>query len=636
MRGLFFLTGLLLAGMLFGAAGAVARSYSVGPDLPYDLYEDPTGRMTLEDFLALPAEELRRENRVLSRGYTDSAFWLRFTIPRERFEDDALWMQLSPVYLDLLTLYSRPLDGAAPWRRREAGDRWGAPDDDLNYRFPVYTFSQPAPASEGYDIVLRVQSTSAVILFPMLWQPAAFLGQAAWATSFWSFYFGMAAFSSALAILLALYLNSRVLWSIGSVSAVYLGIACIQGYVTWLFGDIWGPLQHYLTSIMTLVTYSTIFWMSAEVLNIREHSPRLYRGVMAAIGLSLLLQLSIPLGFYEFAKDMQIVICVVIAGMAVQAILRLYRLGRMRSMDAAIVTLPAVFSVTGLLHELMLRGLIGFSPMLFGQWQFVMMAIMLTVMILIVRRISQERQLERELRVEREASFNQRQFVAMVSHEFRTPLAVISAALENLRPGLADREQVLKRYDKIQRATDRLSQLTDNCLADARLSADTLYLDMQPVDLVEQVRAAAQLVEMSDLHRLHLTVGGLPDTGAPVIVQADPALLRIALSNLLDNAVKYSEHGRIDVGIVRRDERYVVSIQDQGRGIPRGQAGLIFERYRQGESQGRRRQRGSGLGLFVARQIALAHGGDIILAANTPAGCRFEVFLPATPPATDS
>ena len=637
MAGFFSRTGFLLAGFLLFCSQAHAAPYRVGADVPYDLYEDSGGLIGLDGFLALPAGSLETRRRALSQGYSDSAFWLRFTFPAEMFKTDALWMQLSPVYLDELTLYSRKLGDNTPWQRREAGDRWGAPDDDLDYRFPVYAFAPPGPAGEGYEIILRVRSTSAVILLPTLWQPAEFLGQAAWTTSFWSVYFGMAVFSSALALLLAIYLNSRTLWSISSVSVVYLGIASVQGYVTWVLGDIWGPLQHYLTSVTTLLTYSTIFWMSAEVLNLRSHSPRFYRAVLLAVGLSLLLQFSIPLGFYALAKNLQIVICFIIGGMAVHAIIRLWRLRLLLSADGAIVILPVVLVATGLMQELMLQGYIGFSPVLFGQWQFMMMAIMLMVMILIVNRIRDERlmlaeqqQMARELRVEREASFNQRQFMAMVSHEFRTPLAVISAALQNLRLQPAAWDEVQKRHDKIQRAADRLSQMTDNCLADARLTSETLYLDTHPVDLIAEIRLAAGLVEMSDSHRLSLTLEGRPATAETVTLQADGALLRIALSNVLDNAMKYSARGDVHVDVAGQDGVVTVAIRDQGSGIAEDQVAHIFERYRRAGASGGVYRHGAGLGLFVARQIARAHDGDLVLTANTPQGCCFEFRLPAT------
>lgn len=102
-----------------------------------------------------------------------------------------------------------------------------------------------------------------------------------------------------------------------------------------------------------------------------------------------------------------------------------------------------------------------------------------TVLIIAVLRVRAEnrtlvrkQQLARELQIEREASFHQRQFMGMVAHEFRTPLAILRAALENLRLCPATVTQS-SRLDRMQRATTRLVQLTDNCTADARLSSRT-------------------------------------------------------------------------------------------------------------------------------------------------------------------
>src|SRR5690606_19831252 len=118
----------------------------------------------------------------------------------------------------------------------------------------------------------------------------------------------------------------------------------------------------------------------------------------------------------------------------------------------------------------------------------------------------EKHQLASELKAERDASFQQSQSMGMVSHEFRTPLAVISGSLENLMHLEPDNRDRMPRYHKIQRATERLVQLTDNCLADARLSANALYLDPQPANLFDMIQSAAALVQLSDEHQLILSM----------------------------------------------------------------------------------------------------------------------------------
>ena len=239
-----------------------------------------------------------------------------------------------------------------------------------------------------------------------------------------------------------------------------------------------------------------------------------------------------------------------------------------------------------------------------------------------------KQQLARELQIEREASFHQRQFMGMVAHEFRTPLAILEAALENLRlcPTVSTQSA---RLDRMQRATTRLVQLTDNCLADARLSSRDLHADRQNAELLPVIYIAATVVDLSLNHYLHVicegqTVG--PQSPSPVLF-IDSGLLCIAIANLLDNSVKYSASGEIRIEIYRLQKGFEIRIGDRGPGIAPEQVEHIFDRYRRGETH-TTTPAGTGLGLYVARQIIQAHGGELCLAKNTADGCEFALTLP--------
>ncbi|GHB16213.1 hypothetical protein GCM10009038_13340 [Salinicola rhizosphaerae] len=291
-----------------------------------------------------------------------------------------------------------------------------------------------------------------------------------------------------------------------------------------------------------------------------------------------------------------------------------------------------------------LAGWLPFPIEVYHVWQYTLIVNMLLVMGIAVHQIRRQQkevreraQLARELQVEREAAFHQRQFMGMVAHEFRTPLAVIAASLENLRSIGFDDMNLARRHDRIGRATERLVQLTDNCLADARISADSLILMKQSTDLRPIISSAVAMVQFSDNHRWRLledealveSTVTLEAKSSPRIT-ADPALLRIAVSNVIDNAVKYSEGGLIEVRLKRALHAWTISIQDQGRGISTDRVEIIFERYRRVESSNASVS-GFGLGLFVSRQIARAHGGELALVSNSPNGCRFEFTLPCHP-----
>ena len=127
-----------------------------------------------------------------------------------------------------------------------------------------------------------------------------------------------------------------------------------------------------------------------------------------------------------------------------------------------------------------------------------------------------------------------------------------------------------------------------------------------------------------------MTVDGIDrsDTeqfGPAVLV--DTALMKIALSNVLDNAVKYSEGGVVHVDCRTGEDSLTISVIDQGGGIPESEAPYIFEQYHR-VSAGVSGRQGVGLGLFVARQIAESHGGKLELTDSGAGGCRFEFTIP--------
>ncbi|TFL12631.1 histidine kinase [Pusillimonas noertemannii] len=623
--------------LLCVGSAASAQSY-LGQDIPLRWYEDKSAALDIEGFTALPADALAEQRSILSIGYTKSPIWLAFSLPASLFQAESRWLQLGPNFLDDVTLYYRPSAGGRAWSIHRWGDMWPDARGDIDYRFPVFELPPPSGAP-GYDVVVRVRSTSAILLDGSLWAPQAFLKEAARETAFWSFYFGLAALSTALAVFMAFFLRRPLAWALCAFSLTYWLVACIQGYVDWLFGGRGLHLQHYLTGILTLLAYTSLLWVTTEALNLRERRPGLHRLMMAAIGLSLLLPLSIPLDFYDVAINIQGVLCISTALILAVGAWTIWH-EEHDVMALVLGVMPILYVAAGLVALMSLFGWIPYDKHIYGIWQYVVMVNMLTVLGWAAYRIwyearemQEKRQLASELRLEREASFHQRQFIGMVSHEFRNPLAVITHAMENLQLPSVSEKQRRRRYQSIRRATHRLVQLTDNCLADSRLYADGLQLQIDTIDLLGVVRSAAEIVDGSADHRWRLTVQGLGVgewTARRIPVLADAAMLRIAVSNVLDNAVKYSERGYVDIDVAFRNEFAVVGIRDRGPGIPKEDAALIFERHRRrraspaaGHDPG-----GTGLGLYVARQIVQAHGGELVLVGSGPEGSYFELSVP--------
>lgn len=613
---------------------ARAEVRQLGIDIPVDWYADASGQMSLDAFLALPQEALKTASLIPSFGYSKKTFWLRTSLPAAYFSGEQRWLQLGPPFIDRLTVYYRPYGSDSPWKQKEFGDHAPARDSDLDYRESVLILAPP-PTKAGYEMVFRLQSSSTLIPLATLSSPQEFVRSATLDTAFWSFYFGLAVIASGIALWLAVALRRRLLWGICLFSLNYPLVAALHGYPEWLFGDALLPVQDYMISCLSLVSYATALWLHSEVFDLKKNMPRLHQLLLAAIGLNIALQISIPLGFYGRAMQIEAGIFFIASPVLLITSWMLWRRKAVDMNTLLLGLLPPVYVVSAGLALLSVHGVIPFHTRVYSTWQYALIIHIVTVLIIAVLRVRAEnrtlmrkQQLARELQIEREASFHQRQFMGMVAHEFRTPLAILEAALENLRlcPTVSTQSA---RLDRMQRATTRLVQLTDNCLADARLSSRDLHADRQNAELLPVIYIAATVVDLSLNHYLHVicegqTVG--PQSPSPVLF-IDSGLLCIAIANLLDNSVKYSASGEIRIEIYRLQKGFEIRIGDRGPGIAPEQVEHIFERYRRGETH-TTTPAGTGLGLYVARQIIQAHGGELCLAKNTADGCEFALTLP--------
>jgi PAS domain S-box-containing protein len=228
----------------------------------------------------------------------------------------------------------------------------------------------------------------------------------------------------------------------------------------------------------------------------------------------------------------------------------------------------------------------------------------------------------------RRADRRKDEFLATLSHELRNPLAPIRNALHILRqtgPGeAADRV-----HEMLDHQLARLIRLVDDLLEVSRISGGRLDLRKEPVDLGSVVQSAietsAPLIEAAS-HRLTVS---LPDR--PLVVDADPIRLGQVLSNLLSNAAKYTaDGGHIQVAVRRDGASAVITVRDDGIGIPGEMHSRVFDMFAQVDRTLKRAQGGLGIGLALARTLVELHGGRIeVKSAGLNQGSEFTVRIPA-------
>ncbi|MBV8620504.1 MAG: sensor histidine kinase [Curvibacter sp.] len=233
------------------------------------------------------------------------------------------------------------------------------------------------------------------------------------------------------------------------------------------------------------------------------------------------------------------------------------------------------------------------------------------------------RELQTALRSIEQTLTDQRHFIAMLSHEVRSPLAVIHSTAQLMCLRAQDSPSQQAQAERILRGALRLSYFFDNCLTQDRIDSDHFVLEPAPVDVAALMDWVSDSgLQLSGRHplRLHLPAA-LP------ALHGDLVLLRIMLMNLVSNAFKYSPQGAaVELRVEARPDGCRFVVEDAGPGIPVEEAELVFDKYRRG--RGAEAKPGAGLGLALVRRIAALHGGRAWLEAREPAGCRFIIELP--------
>jgi signal transduction histidine kinase len=220
----------------------------------------------------------------------------------------------------------------------------------------------------------------------------------------------------------------------------------------------------------------------------------------------------------------------------------------------------------------------------------------------------------------------QSDFVAAVSHEFRSPLTSIRSLSEMLARGRVPAEPERRRaYDVLVRESERLHKLVEGLLDFGRMQAGTAPYKLEPMDAATMVRElVAEFQEQVAEKGYRIELVAEPELPR---IRADPEALARALWNLLDNAVKYSPESKtVEVGVAREGEQVAIHVRDQGIGIPASQKKEIFRKFVRGGNAPR--VRGAGLGLAMVDHIVRAHGGQVKLESAPGQGSRFTLLLP--------
>jgi PAS domain S-box-containing protein len=247
------------------------------------------------------------------------------------------------------------------------------------------------------------------------------------------------------------------------------------------------------------------------------------------------------------------------------------------------------------------------------------------------RDITQRKQAEEALhaaRIEAEAATRAKdEFLAMLGHELRNPLAPIVTALQLMK--LKGDDTSSKEQQVIERQVDHLIRLVDDLLDISRITRGKIDLKKEPIDLASAVAKAVEIASPLLEHRQHHFTVSVPRTG--LRLEADAVRLVQVLANLLTNAAKYTDPGgNISLGACREGDEVVITTRDNGVGITPELLPRLFDLFVQGARSADRQQGGLGIGLTLVRTLVQMHGGSVTAKSDGPgAGSEFVVRLPA-------
>ncbi|HOP81233.1 MAG TPA: ATP-binding protein, partial [Armatimonadota bacterium] len=220
-----------------------------------------------------------------------------------------------------------------------------------------------------------------------------------------------------------------------------------------------------------------------------------------------------------------------------------------------------------------------------------------------------------------------KEFVANVSHELRTPITAVRVTAEALLSGAKDDPQLLDRFlTTLVKESERLSLLIDDLLEIAKREAGQRKIRRTEIDLP---RLMTRIIALHRAKAEASNIGITSEVQDDLTIYADEQQIEQVISNLLDNAIKYTlQNGKVDVRAEGNGKSVTISVTDTGIGIPNNEVPRIFERFYRVDKARSRQLGGTGLGLSIVKDIVEAHNGTITVETELGSGSTFTVSIP--------
>ncbi|MBF5093958.1 histidine kinase [Azospirillum sp. INR13] len=605
---------------------------------------DPERKLDFADILkADAAGGMEPRSDFRGAGQTRDIHWYRFDLLRAPGAPADWILEMGEAYIDHLDLFVPKSMAAASM----AAD--GRPQNPDAYRLvrlgDFVPFSQrpmktrlhalPLTLPEGrpVSLYLRVDSISAIRLSARMWTPAAYVGHQTPDLLFQGLFLGVLGILTLGYVALGLLLRDGALLAYtGYVATVFFYYLFANGTAATLLPDMPGWFINMMVGSSGFLGFAAALMMWVHILDLRSRAPRLRRCYQ---GLALLAVLMLPTTvspLYALTNPVVTVSALVVVVIALVLTARMAWLNP-GDLSPRFYLASTLVSLAGLLlTQMSLRGVLPADFAVADPYQISSMVAVLVLGVGLALRIG--RLQSERLRAREESAFatkraeEQRTFVAMLSHEFRTPLASIDSAAQMIElSGAVTAPAALTRLERIRNTTRKMVELVELFLSSDALDQGALALKPEPValgQLMEEALGGLTGTEAED--RLEMTVE-TPDH--PLLV--DAPFLGVAIGNLVQNALRYSPPEapvRVTAGYDAAGDggEIVIRVADRGLGMAPEEVERIGSIYFRASSS--RGTKGTGLGLYMAKKIVAAHGGTLTVESTREEGSVFTIRLP--------
>lgn len=625
---------------------------SLNPFMQYAV--DPAGSFTIDDVAATERRELRTGNikwirgavdNNLSFGFTEAVYWIRIEVQNDTPVAVAWFLQQSYMLVDSVTLYEPGTGGG--WKETRTGDRIAYVSRPVPHRTLLFPMNTPAGFAGTY--YLRFQSSGSMNIVLTAADPESFRRVDERAAVFVWMFFGL--------ILAVLLYNLFIFVALRSPSHGYfvshtffllIFVSSLSGVANQYFWPESGWVANLATPMSLGLLAASLFQFGRSFLQLRSISlfwDRIFLGFLIAslMGVlsSVLLDYRSSIVIISAVNNTGIIVCLVI-GVPYLAIWKESREARVAIVSMLVFLFGATLNFLQTFGFMASSALTEFSYAIGWVLGSIITSFGLADQINILRRqlSGLNAALEKKVRL-RTADLNQARiqaenanrsksdFLANMSHEIRTPMNAILGMAEMIGdPKTPARVEEQQKYLGVLRgAGETLLGLIDDILDLSKIEAGRVELKFSTVGVHELVEAVVDMFRVRAKEKnLELILRFAPDV--PAAIRSDPARLRQVLVNLIGNAIKFTESGRIEVDVRQVAGRVELNVVDTGPGIAPDQQTLIFEAFVQADSSTTRRFGGTGLGLAISRQLTELLGGRLELESELDQGSRFYFSLP--------